>query len=53
MIIKMAQSGEGGIGIKRVDRENDIEKSLKGYPDMPIIQEVIEGEDLELTIPLH
>jgi predicted ATP-grasp superfamily ATP-dependent carboligase len=40
----------GGSGIKRVDKKKNLHTTLLEYADMPIIQEFIRGEDLELTI---
>lgn len=42
--------GIGGIGIKRVNTKNEFERSIREFSEMPIIQELIEGEDLEMTI---
>ena len=40
----------GGIGIRKVNNADELPEGLKEFIDLPIIQEYIEGEDLELTI---
>lgn len=39
-----------GIGIRKVNRADELSEALCKFRDVPIIQEFIEGEDLELTI---
>lgn len=49
-VLLKPKKGVGGHGIKRVDKKKDLHAALLGYDTMPIIQEFISGEDLELTI---
>jgi predicted ATP-grasp superfamily ATP-dependent carboligase len=49
-VLLKPKRSEGGIGIKRVDNRHKLEKTLREYSSMPVIQDFIEGEDLELTI---
>jgi predicted ATP-grasp superfamily ATP-dependent carboligase len=49
-VLLKPKRSEGGIGIKRVDHMHKLEKTLREYSSMPVIQDFIEGEDLELTI---
>ena len=49
-VLLKPKKGQGGLGIKRVDEKKDLHKALLEYDEMPIIQELISGEDLELTL---
>jgi predicted ATP-grasp superfamily ATP-dependent carboligase len=49
MLLKPPKS-VSGVGIQRVDSVSDFVAALKRSHEIPIIQEYIEGEDLELTI---
>ena len=42
--------GVGGSEIRRVDEKDQFCDTLAKYNDVPIIQQIIEGEDLELTL---
>ncbi|MBM4308766.1 MAG: ATP-grasp domain-containing protein [Deltaproteobacteria bacterium] len=39
-----------GVGIQRVNNPKEFMEALRGTNDLPVIQEYIEGEDLELTL---
>jgi len=49
-VLLKPKKGQGGLGIKRVDEKKDLSSALSEYGEMPIIQELISGEDLELTL---
>ena len=49
-VLLKPKKGQGGLGIKRVDEKKDLGSALSEYAEMPIIQELIGGEDLELTL---
>jgi len=49
-VLLKPQRGESGRGIIRVDEKDELDKALRKFSGIPIIQEFIEGEDLELTI---
>ncbi len=49
-VILKPHGGTAGAGICRVDRKELLADSLKKFQHVPLIQEYIEGEDLELTI---
>jgi len=42
--------GGGGSGIRRAENAAEFEASLDAFPDLPVIQEHIDGNDLELTL---
>jgi len=39
-----------GIGIRRVNRADELSEVLSKFREVPIVQELIDGEDLELTL---
>ena len=49
VLLKPRQS-TAGIGIRRANNPREFAETLARAPDVPVIQEHIEGEDLELTI---
>lgn len=49
-VLLKPKKSERGIGIKRVNNMHKLEMTLREYSSMPVIQDFIEGEDLELTI---
>jgi predicted ATP-grasp superfamily ATP-dependent carboligase len=49
-VLLKPKKGQGGFGINRVDKKKDLLSILSVYSEMPIIQELIDGEDLELTL---
>ena len=49
-VLLKPKKGQGGLGIKRVDEKKGLGNALSEYDEMPIIQELISGEDLELTL---
>ncbi len=49
VLLKPIQS-VGGAGIQKARNAGELERMLTGMPDLPIVQEYLEGEDLELTL---
>ena len=49
-VLLKPKKGQGGLGIKRVDQKKNLASALSEYGEMPVIQELIRGEDLELTL---
>jgi len=49
-VLLKPEIGVGGYKIQRVNNNKEFLEALKQYENIPIIQERIEGEDLELTI---
>lgn len=49
-ILLKPKKGESGRGIKKINGQKDLVNALSQYEEMPIIQEFISGEDLELTL---
>lgn len=49
-VLLKPRRSSSGIGIRRVNAPGEMEGALRAAKGMPIIQEHIEGQDLELTI---
>jgi len=49
-ILLKPRKGNGGIGIQRAENAGQLAKILEQREDLPLLQEQIDGEDLELTV---
>ena len=49
-ILLKPYKGNGGIGIQRAENADQLAKKLERGENLPLLQEQIDGEDLELTV---